>query len=400
MNRPILLGFLAAAALTAGGCGKAPASRAPQAGQPAGPAGPVEVGVVTVHPERVVLTTELPGRTAAYLIAEVRPQVNGIIQERRFVEGATVQKGAILYQIDPAPYQAAFEQAKAALAVAEANLPPARSKAERLKELVAIRAVGQQEYDEAIAALARAEAGILSARAAVETARINLAYTPLKAPIAGRTGKSLVTPGALVAAYQPAALVTIQQLDPIYVDVTQSSADLLRLRRNLESGQLTHSGPAQNHVKLLLEDGTPYPREGRLGFRDVTVDPTTGSVVLRMVFPNPEAILLPGMFVRAIVEEGVLEQAILAPQQGVTRDAKGNASTLVVDAAGKAAARPLVVSRAIGDRWLVTSGLADGDQVIVDGLQRIRPGVPVKAVPFAPAGAPAGREAAAAAPAK
>jgi membrane fusion protein (multidrug efflux system) len=383
MDRARLPGLLAAAALIVGGCGKAPA---PQSAQPAGP---VEVGTVTLHAERVVLTTELPGRTAAYLIAEVRPQVNGIIQERRFVEGSTVQAGALLYQIDPAPYQAAFEQAKAALAVAEANLPPARSRAERLKGLVEIRAVGQQDYDEAAAALLRAEAGIVSARATVESARINLAYTPLKAPISGRTGKSSVTPGALVTAYQPTPLVTIQQLDPIYVDVTQSSADLLRLRRNLASGQLERSGPVESKVKLLLEDGTPYPRVGRLQFRDVTVDPTTGSVVLRMVFPNPDAMLLPGMFVRAVVEEGVLGEAILAPQQGVSRDAKGNASALVVDAAGKVAARPLVLGRAIGDRWLVTSGLADGDRVIVEGLQRIRPGAPVKAVPFAPAAAPA-----------
>jgi membrane fusion protein (multidrug efflux system) len=396
MNRQRLLGFLAGAALITSACGRAPARQAAQ------PAGPVEVGVVTVHPERLVLTTELPGRTAAYLIAEVRPQVSGIIQKRTFAEGSTVQAGSLLYQIDPAPYEAVFEQAKAALALAEANVPPARAKAERLKELVAIRAVGQQDYDEASAALLRAEAGVASARAAVESARINLSYTPLKAPISGRTGKSLVTPGALVTGYQQASLVTIQQLDPIYVDVTQSSADLLRLRRSLESGQLKHFGPVQSQVKLLLEDGTPYPRQGRLEFRDVTVDPTTGSVVLRMVFPNPDAMLLPGMFVRAIVEEGVLEQAILAPQQGVARDAKGNASALVVDAAGKVAARPLALGRAIGDRWLVTSGLADGDRVIVDGLQRIQPGMPVKPVaptpvsgPGAPAPAPAAAPAAA-----
>ena len=399
MNRQRLLGFLAGAALFTSACGTAPAPKA------ARPAGPVEVGVVTVHPERLVLSTELPGRTAAYLIAEVRPQVSGIIQKRTFAEGSTVQAGSLLYQIDPAPYEAAFEQAKAALALAEANVPAARAKAERLKELAAIRAVGQQDYDEASAALLRADAGVASARAAVESARINLSYTPLKAPISGRTGKSLVTPGALVTAYQQASLVTIQQLDPIYVDVTQSSADLLRLRRSLESGQLTHSGPVQSQVKLLLEDGTPYPRPGRLEFRDVTVDPTTGSVVLRMVFPNPEAMLLPGMFVRAIVEEGVLEQAILAPQQGVTRDAKGDASALVVDAAGKVAARPLVLGRAIGDRWLVTSGLADGDRVIVDGLQRIQPGMPVKPVASAPvsgpgAPAPAPAAAPAAAPAR
>ena len=231
MKRQMILGLLAGAALLAAACGKPAASAAgqpPHAGRGAGPGGPIEVGVVTLRAERVVLTTELPGRTAAYLIADVRPQVNGIIQERRFVEGSTVQKGALLYQIDPAPYEAAFEQAKAALAVAEANLPPARSRAERLNELVAVHAVGQQDADEANAALARAEASIASARASVETARINLSYTPLKAPISGRTGRSAVTPGALVSAYQPTPLVTIQQLDPIYVDVTQSSAELLR----------------------------------------------------------------------------------------------------------------------------------------------------------------------------
>jgi membrane fusion protein (multidrug efflux system) len=393
MNRYRLLGLLTSAALIAGGCGKASGpAQAP-------PSGPVEVGVVTMRAERVVLATELPGRTAPYLVAEVRPQVNGLIQTRTFVEGSTVQKGALLYQIDPAPYQAAFEQAKAALAVAESSVPPIRLRVERLKELVAIRAVGQQDYDEASAALLKAEAGVASAKAAVEGARINLAYTPLRAPISGRTGKSTVTPGALVTAYQPTPLVTIQQLDPIYVDVTQSSADLLRLRRNLESGKLTRPGPVESRVRLLLEDGTPYSRTGVLQFRDVTVDPTTGSVVLRMVFPNPDAVLLPGMFVRATVEEGVLEQAILAPQQGVTRDARGNASAMVVDAANKVAVRPLVVDRAIGDRWLVTSGLADGDQVIVDGLQRVRPGVPVKAVPAVPAGS-AAAPATAAAPSK
>jgi membrane fusion protein (multidrug efflux system) len=393
MKRFRLLSILAVAALVAGGCGSVSAPPS------APPSGPVEVGVVTVHAERVVLTTELPGRTAAYLIAEVRPQVNGLIQERTFVEGSTVQKGALRYQIDPAPYQAAYEQAKAALAVAEAALPPLKLRTERLKELVAIRAVGQQDYDEASAALLKAEAGVASAKASAESARINLSYTPLRAPISGRTGKSSVTPGALVTAYQPTPLVTIQQLDPIYVDVTQSSSELLRLRRNLESGKLTRSGPVESRVKLLLEDGTPYSREGTLQFRDVTVDPATGSVVLRMVFPNPEAMLLPGMFVRATVEEGVLEHAVLAPQQGVTRDAKGNASTLVVDGSGKAAVRSIVTDRAIGDRWLVSSGLAEGDQVIVQGLQRVQPGVPVKAVPFDP-GAPAAQQPAGAAPAK
>ena len=393
MKRYRLLGILAGAVLAVGGCGRASGPA------PGPPSGPVEVGVVTVRAERVVLTTELPGRTAAYLVAEVRPQVNGLIQERAFVEGSSVQKGALLYQIDPAPYQAAHEQAKAALAVAEAAVPPLKLRVERLKELVAIRAVGQQDYDEASAALLKAEASVALATATAESARINLAYTPLRAPISGRTGKSSVTPGALVTAYQQTPLVTIQQLDPIYVDVTQSSSELLRLRRNLESGQLTRSGPVESKVKLLLEDGTPYAREGTLQFRDVTVDPTTGSVVLRMVFPNPGAVLLPGMFVRAIVEEGVLERAILAPQQGVTRDAKGNASAMVVDAAGKVAVRPIATDRAIGDRWLVTAGLADGDQIIVQGLQRIRPGAAVRAVPFVPA-APLAQQPPAAAPAK
>jgi len=363
-----VIGLLAAGVIGSG-CHKAPPRQM----------SPVEVSTVTMHAERVVLTTELPGRTAPYLIAEVRPQVNGIIQRRLFEEGSSVQADSLLYQIDPAPYQAAFDQAKAALATAEAALPPARSRAERLKGLVEIHAVGQQDYDEANAALLRAEAGVASASAAVESARINLSYTPLKAPISGRTGKSSVTVGALVTAYQPTALVVIQQLDPIYVDVTQSSAELLRLRQSLASGQLKQ---AQSKVRLLLEDGTPYAHEGKLQFRDVTVEPSTGSVVVRMVFPNPEGTLLPGMFVRAIVEEGAKEKAILAPQQGVTRDAKGDASALVVGGESNAEVRPIVVERAIGDRWLVTSGLADGDQVIVEGQLKVRPGAPVKPVPF------------------
>ncbi len=345
----------------------------------------MEVSTVTIHSERLVLKTELSGRTAPYLVAEVRPQVNGIIQKRLFEEGSQVRAGSLLYQIDPAPYQAAHNQAKAALAVAEANLPPARLREERLKGLVGIHAVGQQDYDEAAAALLRAEASVASARAAVESARINLGYTPLRAPISGRTGRSTVTVGALVTAYQPTALVVIQDLDPIYVDVTQASADLLSLRRGLASGRLKRAGPVESKVRLLLEDGTPYPREGTLQFRDVTVDPTTGSVTLRMVFPNPDATLLPGMFVRASVEEGVLEKALLAPQQGITRDPKGNASAMVVGATGKAEKRTIEADRAIGDRWLVTSGLSDGDQVIVEGLQKIQPGDPVKPVPFAPA---------------
>jgi len=371
----VLVLFLATALSAA--CKKGPS------GPPQG--GPVEVSVVSVSPEKVVLTTELPGRTSPFLVAEVRPQVNGLIRERAFEEGSDVKAGALLYQIDPAPYQAAYDQAKAALAMAEANVPAARLRAERLKGLVEIKATGRQNYDDALAALDLAEASAAASRAAVESARINLSYTPIRAPIPGRTGKSSVTVGALVTAYQPVPLAVVQQLDPIYVDVTQSSAEILRLRQSLSSGKLKRSGDGWSKVKLLLEDGTPYALAGKLKFRDVTVDPTTGSVNLRMVFPNPDNFLLPGMFVRAIVEEGVSEDAILAPQQGITRDQKGLAYALVAGQDGKAQQRMLTLDRTIGDRWLVTKGLAAGDRVIVDGLQRIRPGSDVKAVPFAPA---------------
>jgi membrane fusion protein (multidrug efflux system) len=363
------------------------------------------------------LKTELPGRISAYLVAEIRPQVSGLLQRRKFEEGAAVKAGDLLYQIDPAPYQAAYDQAKAALVtaeanvataeanvvMAEANLPALRSRADRLKGLVAIHAVGQQDYDDASAALRQAEANLVMrktavevnrtavevSRAAVESARINLSYTPIKAPISGRIGKSNITVGAMVTAYQPTPLAVIQQLDPIYVDVVQANADLLRLRRSLDSGVLKNSGGSQRRVKLLLEDGTPYPQEGTLQFRDVTVDPTTGSVTLRIVFANPKDVLLPGMFVRAIVEEGMKEQAIFVPQQGVSRDPKGNPIALVVDDNSKVSLRPLELDRAIGDRWLVTKGLSPGDRVIVEGTERLRPGAPVRAVPFTgPAGNP------------
>lgn len=379
---PPLGAVLVLAALGAA-CGKPPAGPPP---------GPAEVGVVTMAPERVVLTTELPGRTSPYLVAEVRPQVNGLLRERKFEEGSDVKAGDLLYQIDPAPYQAAFEQAKASLAMAEANLPAARSRAERMKGLVAIHAVGQQDYDDAVAALQQAEASVAAAKATVESARINLSYTPIRAPISGRTGRSSVTVGALVTAYQPVPLATIQQLDPIYVDVAQSSAELLRLQKSFKGGALTKDA-SWSRVKLVLEDGTPYPREGKLKFREVTVDPATGSVTLRMVFPNPDHVLLPGMYVRAVVEEGVLRDALLVPQQGVARTPKGDPYALVAGRDGKVEQRMLTVGRAIGDRWLVTAGLAEGDQVIVEGTQRVRPGADVKAVPFVPAApgaAPAG----------
>jgi membrane fusion protein (multidrug efflux system) len=347
-----------------------------------------EVATVTIRPQQAVLTTELPGRTSAYRIAEVRPQVNGIVQKRLFEEGSHVTAGQVLYQIDPAPFRAALENAMAALGKAEANLPALRSRAERYKEALVDKAVSQQDYDDAASAMKQAEAEIQSWKAMVETARINLGYTRLTAPISGRVGRSNVTEGALVTAHQPAALTTIQQLDPIHVDVFQATAELLRLKRRLEDRRITTNGTKQNKVKLLLEDGTAYPLEGTLQFRDVSVDPTTGSVVLRIVFPNPEGILLPGMYVRAVVTEGVSEQAILIPQQAVARDPKGNPMAMVVDGAGKVAQRMLTLDRAVGDKWMVASGVSTGDRVVVEGLQKVRPGASVKEVPFDAGGEP------------
>jgi membrane fusion protein (multidrug efflux system) len=351
-------------------------------GQTAGPPPIPEVAVVTIEPQQVELTTELPGRTSSYLVAEIRPQVNGIIQKRQFKEGSDVKAGQLLYQIDPAPFQATYDSAKASLAKAEANLPSIRSKASRYKELLVDKAVSQQDYDDAAAAVEQAKAEIEYWKASVEAARINLGYTRVTAPISGRIGRSSVTDGALVTAYQATALATIQQMDPIYVDVTQSSAELLRLKRNLETGQLSADGKNGRKVHILLEDGTPYPMEGMLQFRDVTVDPATGSFTLRIVVPNPEQLLLPGMFVRAVVQEGIAEQAILAPQQGVSRNTKGEPIALVVDDADTVQQRMLTLNRTIGDQWLVASGLSAGDRVIVEGMLSARPGTAVKAVPF------------------
>jgi membrane fusion protein (multidrug efflux system) len=361
--------------LLVAGCGKQTTTTAPQSAPP-------EVGVITIQPERAVLTTELPGRVAPHMIAEVRPQVGGIIQQRLFTEGADVKAGQVLYQIDPATYRAAFASAKAALARAEANLVPARLKDERFQDLVKIRAVSQQEYDDAHATLLQAEAEVESAKAALETARINLDYTSVKAPISGRIGRSTVTTGALVTANQDAALATIQQLDPVYVDATQSTADLLRLRQSLASGLLKNGGVTQAQVSLLLEDGTRYAQPGTLKFSEVTVDQSTGSVTLRNLFPNPDLMLLPGMFVRAVLEEGVNEQAILVPQRGVTRNQAGNAMAMVVGAEEKVEPRLIKVARTVGDNWLVSEGLKTGDRVILEGIQKARPGTVVKAVPF------------------
>jgi len=368
------LGVLLSGILAAG-CGQKSGANVPQQAAP-----PPEVGVITVQPQHVMLTTELPGRTSAHLVAEVRPQVNGIILKRLFTEGSDVQAGQVLYQIDPATYQAAYASAKATEARAVANLGSVRLKEERYKDLVKIKAVSQQDYDDAYASLKQAEADVALAKAAVETARINLAYTRVTAPISGRIGRSTVTNGALVTASQPTALATIQALDSMYVDVTQSTAELLRLQRNLASGVMKKSGSAQ--VRLLMEDGSPYPLPGSLKFSEVTVDQTTGSVTLRAVFPNPKHLLLPGMFVRAVVEEGADDKALLVPQRGVTRNPKGDAVVMMVAAGEKAELRPIKVVRTVGDNWLVSDGIKPGDRVIVEGVQRARPGTTVKAVPF------------------
>lgn len=366
-----LAGLAIAAALSVSACDQKTAG---------GQGGAPEVGVVTMKPQKLAVTTELVGRTSPYLIAEVRPQVSGIVLKRLFREGADVKAGESLYQIDPATYQADASTAKAQLAKAEANLATARLKAGRFGELVSVEAVSKQDYDDAVAALKQAEADVAAARAAVERADINLRYTRVTAPISGRIGKSMVTPGALVTANQDAAIATVQQLDPIYVDVTQSSAELLRLRREMADGNIKSAGGKKAKVKLLLEDGTTYGLEGTLEFSDVTVDQGTGTVTLRAIFPNPKHELLPGMYVRAVLSEGVRDDAMLAPQQAVSRDPKGNATALVVSADGKVEQRVIVASRAIGDKWLVTDGLNPGDRVVVDGLFRIRPGVPVKGV--------------------
>lgn len=410
--------FMLATTLGLSACGK------PKEGQGPPQGAMPEVSVVTVQPETVALTEELPGRTSAYLVAEVRPQVSGIIQKRLFAEGSQVKAGDVLYQIDPTLFQAAYDNALANLAVArksadraraalqttlaqvarqQATVELARTNRSRFEDLVKEGAVSASERDQAVTeaqvaeatlraieaqaksdqeAVEAAEAAIKQAEALLQSARVNLGYTRITAPIGGRIGKSNVTVGALVTAHQPNPLTVIQKLDPIYVDATQSSANLLRLKRNMEAGWIKGGIRGQARVRLLLEDGTPYPLEGTLKFSDVTVDPSTGSFIVRMVFPNPKQILLPGMYVRALVQEGIVEGAILIPQQAVSRDLKGNPMALIVNASGKVEPRMLVLERAIKDRWLVTSGLAPGDRVIVEGLQKVRPGVTVRAVPL------------------
>ncbi|CAM5424382.1 efflux RND transporter periplasmic adaptor subunit [Thauera sp. WB-2] len=356
------------------GCGQGNGGAAAAAGAPQAPA----VTVITVQPESVPMVVELPGRTTPSLIAELRPQVTGILTQRAFNEGSEVKAGQVLYRIDAAPYQAAYDSARASLARAEANADAARLRAERHAGLVAIEAVSKQANDDAQAALKQARAEVAAAKAAVDKAKIDLDYTQLKAPIAGRIGRSAVTPGALVTANQAQALATVQRLDPIYVDLTQSSADMLRLRREVESGRVQRGAGGAVEVRLLLEDGSEYAAAGRLALSEVTVDEGTGSVTLRAEFPNPTGDLLPGMYVRARLPQGVRAEAVLVPHAAVVRDARGSALVMVVDEQNVVQARPVEVVQAFGDKWVLGGGLQAGERVITEGLQRVRPGVTVQ----------------------
>ncbi len=375
------------AAMSLAGCDRKPAA-APGAPPAA------EVGVVRLKAQPVTLTTELPGRTTAFLTADVRPQVNGLILRRIFVEGAEVHAGDQLYQIDPATYRATYDSAVATLAYDQAALVTARAKSSRYKPLAAAQAVSRQDYDDAVATAGEAVATIGTAEAAIEQAKINLTYTKVNAPISGRIGRSAVTPGALVTAGQTTVLATVTQLDPIYVDVVQPATTLLRLQQELAAGKIQQTGPNQAKVELVFENGFRYPIAGTLQFSEVTVDEATGTVVVRAIFPNPNHQLLPGLFVRAELQEGVDDQALLVPQVGVSHNTHGDATVLVVDK-DRAALKIIQTSRAIGDNWVVTGGLAAGDKVIVDGLQKVRPGAEVHAteVETDPAPSPAARQA-------
>lgn len=360
-----LSGLIVAAALLAGCDGQGDQQQHPQSPQ---------VSVYTVKSAPLAVTTELPGRTDAFRVAEVRPQVSGIILRRNFTEGSDVKAGDSLYQIDPATYQAAYDNAKGELAKVQAAANIAHLTVKRYVPLVGTQYVSKQEYDQAVATAQQADASVVAAQAGVESARINLAYTKVTSPIEGRIGKSSVTEGALVTNGQATALATVQQLDPIYVDVTQPSSDFMRLKQSS-----LQKGDGSSTVELLMENGQPYPLKGTLQFSDVKVDESTGSITLRAIFPNPKHLLLPGMFVRARIDEGVQPDAILVPQQGVTRTPRGDATVLVVNDKNQVESRTVVAPQAIGDRWLITEGLKNGDRVIVSGLQKARPGTTVVA---------------------
>ena len=365
-----ILALLAVAA-----CDGKPGAGAANAAPAAPP--PPQVSVITLRQQAAPVTTVLPGRTSAYRVAEVRPQVGGVLRERLFTEGQEVTAGQPLFRIDPAPFQASLETAEASLARAQATAQSAELTVNRYRPLVRARAVSQQDFDLAEAALHQAQADVSSAQASVDTARINLGYTVVNSPIDGRTGRSSVTVGALVTASQASPLVTVTQLNPIYVDMTQPSAALLRQRRDIAEGMLRRDVADRAAAALILEDGTEYPHRGEIQFSEVIVDQGTGSVTLRAVFPNPDGLLLPGMFVRARVEEGTIDQALLVPQQAVLRTPRGEPMAYVVNAQDVVEQRILKTSRAIGTNWLVTDGLAAGDRVVMEGVQRIRPGAKV-----------------------
>jgi len=379
----------------AAACGKSSPAAEPPPQMP-----PPEVTVVTLKTEQVTLQTELSGRTVASLIADVRPQVSGIVKTRKFTEGAQVKAGQVLYEIDASMYRATYAQATADLEAAKAMLDASKIKNERFQKLSTIEGVSKQEADDARAAYNQAVALVAQKQASIQAAQINLSYTAVTAPISGRIGQSTVTPGALVTQNQPQPLATIRALDPIYVDLTESSEERLRLRAAISAGKLTAGGAA---VKLKLPDGSTYPLDGKLDFSEVSVDEATGTVIVRATFANPDGILLPGMYVRAVLDQAIAQEAVLAPQQGITHDAKGNATALVVNAGGQVEPRVLVADRAIGDRWLVTSGLKAGDRLIVEGLNKIGPGMPVHANELKegapPPGAPGAPPAGSAAPA-
>ncbi|MEJ7935169.1 efflux RND transporter periplasmic adaptor subunit [Sphingobium sp. AN558] len=362
-----LLLYVATGMLT--GCGKS----APEAPPPAA------VGVVPIKYESAVLTIDLPGRITASETAEVRPQINGVIRRRLFAEGGFVHAGQLLYEIEDAPYRAALAQARGALARAQASIRATGLQAQRYRDLVAINAVSRQESDNASAAAQQARADVAAQGAAVQAAQVSQGFTRVRAPISGRIGRSLFTPGALVQAGQPDPLATIQRTDMVYVDVTQSAAQILDLKQAMRSGGVSEASGAR--VQLLLPNGTIYPVEGRLQFSEVTVDPSSGAVTLRATFANPDGLLLPGMFVRARLIEGQRNQAILAPQQGITRDPRGRATAMVVNARNKVELRQVVTDRAVGDKWIVTRGLKPGDRLIVEGLVNLKPGAVVRPGP-------------------
>lgn len=368
---PMASSLALAVTLALSGCGKAPQGGMPQSG-------PAEVGVVTIKSQSVTLSKELPARTSSFTVADIRPQVGGIVTKRLFTEGGEVKAGQVLYEINPETYQASYLSAQAELAKAQATLESAELKAKRYAELVQIKAVSTQDNDDAQSTLAQDKASVASAKASLETARINLAYTKVTSPITGRIGKSSVTQGALVSAAQTTALATVQQLDPIYVDMTQSSTELLQLKRDFANGALKAKS-AKAQVELTLEDGSKYKTAGTLEFSDVTVDSGTGMVTLRAIFPNPNKDLLPGMFVRARLTQGVRDNGILVPVRAVMRNQKGESYVYVVDKDSKVVTQSVKVNQIIGSDWLVDAGLQVGQSIIVDGLQKVRDGVAVKA---------------------